>query len=100
MFYTTSCRGHKITVICGFTIVSHVQEFFSGADLSRAWCRACYKAAVIQKHREIPDEVYKAKNTHSPFFYLAFRKDKPEASVSTAFRSAELHCNRGACLAR
>lgn len=28
MFYTTSCRGHKITVICGFAIVSHVQEFF------------------------------------------------------------------------
>lgn len=27
MFYTTSCRGHKITVICGFTVVSHVQEF-------------------------------------------------------------------------
>lgn len=30
MFYTTSCRGHKITVICGFIIVTHIQEFFPG----------------------------------------------------------------------
>lgn len=60
MFYTTSCRGHKITVICSFAIVSHVQEFFPveiyhAPDTEHATkLRGVF---LIQKHREIPYKV-------------------------------------------
>lgn len=97
MFHTTSCRGHKITVICGFTIVSHVQEFFAVEIYHVTGTEHTTKLQgvfLIHKHREIPYQVNKAENIHSPFFCLAFRRDKPEASVSKPFGSAELCCNR------
>lgn len=85
MFYTTSCRGHEITVICGCTIVSHVQEIFPVEIYHASVTEHTTKLQgifPIQKHWEIPYGVYEAENIHSPFFCLAFRRDKPEARVS------------------
>lgn len=46
MFYTTSCRGHKITVICGFTVVSHVHGVFQWKFIVRPALNVHYKAAM------------------------------------------------------
>lgn len=53
MFYTTSCRGHKITVICGFTIVSHAQvlfqcKFITRLSLNIVWsCKAFFNTEAL-----------------------------------------------------